>query len=742
MICVNSVSVYPKSISLKVGTWSYAAYAEVCPSNADCKEVQWHSDNSSVASVNSSSGYIYANGVGTTRIYADAVDGSGCFDYMTVTVSDAIFVTSVTLSQSTLSVNSGQSATLTATVNPASATNKNLSWTSSNNAVATVCGGVVTGVSGGMARITATATDGSGKSAYCTVYVTTTSILVSSVNIDPDKKSMYMGSSQYLYAIVCPENATNKNVTWSSTNPSVATVNPTSGLVSAQNPGTTVIRATAQDNSGAVGICELTVKPVLVQSISVNPSTLSLPKGTSGQLSATVYPSNATNKSVKWYSCDEDIATIDEDTGEVTAVGDAGETVRLWALSQDDTYIRGFCELSVLAPIPVSSITLSETKRELSKNETLALSATILPQNAFVEAITWHSSDSTVASVDSNGVVTAKKDGIALITATAGGKTSAACRIRIDSRPRVEILPDPDDDDFNIVRFVSSGKTWHCVDNDLLFSNADDYFLGVYDHLCERARLNCAVWNKQHQMYQNTEKTYTDDELLLLYAIDPHGVAFYVDWYSSNNPHADDSTTKWVYKNQIFQLFFNREPRYFARNIDGIWDQTFATPNYTSMLSESELYFGIHQVWDWETLILFSKVLLDVFILCVSTAIGNWACESVKTVTKWILYAFTVGEGIIENNSLNTVFSLSTEEALDNTSLNWVDAISNIYSACETLDDIATTLTMETNFYKDYIHYTTESTAYRVYLQMNKINGYPEYIEMADINEAIAALED
>lgn len=61
MICVNSVSVHPKSISLKVGTWSYAAYAEVCPSNADCKEIQWHSDNPSVASVNASSGYICAN---------------------------------------------------------------------------------------------------------------------------------------------------------------------------------------------------------------------------------------------------------------------------------------------------------------------------------------------------------------------------------------------------------------------------------------------------------------------------------------------------------------------------------------------------------------------------------------------------------------------------------------------------------------------------------------------------------
>ena len=71
MICVNSVSVSPKSITLKVDNWSYAACAEVCPSNADCKEVTWHSNNPSVASVNASSGYIYANAVGSTRIYGN-----------------------------------------------------------------------------------------------------------------------------------------------------------------------------------------------------------------------------------------------------------------------------------------------------------------------------------------------------------------------------------------------------------------------------------------------------------------------------------------------------------------------------------------------------------------------------------------------------------------------------------------------------------------------------------------------
>ena len=292
MICVKSVNVYPNSITLKVGSWSYVASATVCPSNADCKQVQWHSANPSIASVNAYSGYIYANGVGTTRIYATATDGSGCSDYLTVTVSNTVPVTSVTLNRSSLSIEKGQSTSLSATVCPDNATNKNVNWTSSNNGVATVSNGVVTAVANGYARITATAADGSGKSASCTVTVTG-NVLVSSICISPDTRTMITGKWEYFYATVCPADATNKCVTWSSDDPSVATVNPVSGLVYAENAGTTVIRATAQDGSGVVGTCRLTVNdPICVEDITLSRSYLVLYKGNTHRLTATVSPTN------------------------------------------------------------------------------------------------------------------------------------------------------------------------------------------------------------------------------------------------------------------------------------------------------------------------------------------------------------------------------------------------------------------------------------------------------------------
>ena len=345
MICVNSVSVYPKSISLKVGTWSYAAYAEVCPSNADCKEVQWHSDNSSVASVNSSSGYICANGVGTAHIYATATDGSGCSDYLTVTVSNTVPVTSVTLNRSSLSLEEGQRASLYATVCPDNVTNKNVTWKSSNNGVATVSSGIVTAVSKGSAKITATAADGSGKSASCTVVVTGDT-LVSSICISPDTRTMITDKSAYFYATVCPENATNRCVTWSSDDPCVATVNSVSGLVYAENAGTTVIRATAQDGSGVVGTCCLTViDPICVEDITLSRSYLVLYKGNTHRLSATVCPTNATTKTVRWHSSRPTVASVNSQTGTVTAKA-AGSAI-IYATAQDGSGVRSCCTVSV-----------------------------------------------------------------------------------------------------------------------------------------------------------------------------------------------------------------------------------------------------------------------------------------------------------------------------------------------------------------------------------------------------------
>ena len=344
MSCVNSIRVIPESITIKVGELYSDVYAEVCPYEAECKEVCWHSEDTSIATVNPSSGYIYGKGLGTTRVYAAATDGSGCRDYITVNVRETVPVESITLNHTTISVECDKQVSLTSTVKPSNASNKCISWMSSNNSVARVSEGIITGVSVGTATITATATDGSGKSASCNVRVTG-DILISSITVTPDTKTIKVGESAFLHTIVCPPNATKQSVIWDSYNSVIASVNPTTGLVVAKHPGTTIIRATACDGSGVSGYCTVRVVPIDVEDIVVCPESLSLNVGESSCLEATVYPVNATNPNISWTSGDCNIADVDSN-GCVTAKS-AGTTY-ICANANDGSGVHGCCAVTVI----------------------------------------------------------------------------------------------------------------------------------------------------------------------------------------------------------------------------------------------------------------------------------------------------------------------------------------------------------------------------------------------------------
>ena len=344
MVCVNSVNVYPSKVTLQTGSWYYGAWAEVCPTYAECTDVSWYSDNPSVASVNATSGYIYARSAGSTRIYAYATDGSGASDYITVTVTGKVYVTSVALNRASISLEKGDRFTLTATVCPENATNRALCWRSTNTSVAEVNNGIVTAKASGYAYIYAEATDGSGKYARCYVHVTR-DVLVTSVTVEPSSKTMTVGESAYLYAVVCPEDAINRGVEWKSSNNTVATVNPDSGLVIAQNAGSATITATACDGSGEYGECSLTVDPpVAVTGIQVCPTSLTMNVGDTARLCTVIRPENATNQRVTWCSSNENVACVDYYTGEITA--NLAGTATITATTVDGSYTAS-CTVTV-----------------------------------------------------------------------------------------------------------------------------------------------------------------------------------------------------------------------------------------------------------------------------------------------------------------------------------------------------------------------------------------------------------
>lgn len=437
MIYVNSVSVYPKRLSLKVGEWYYYTSVEICPTNASCKDIVWSSDNPSVASVNASNGYIYAKSEGTATIYAMATDGSRCSDSISVNVesgSENIYVSSVKLDRSKATIEVCETLLLTASVYPENATNRSVTWNTSNASVATVHNGIVYASSKGTATITATAADGSGKSASCVVTVTD-EILVTSIQMENSVYNLTLGKSDYIKATIRPQNAANKNIAWSSSDPCVVTVNPSSGLVYARNLGTATISAVAQDGSNQSAHCTIMVKNVPVKGICISHKNITLRKGTSKKLTADILPGNATNKNIIWTSCDEKIAIVYDD-GTITATGIGKTTVS--AISQSDNSIFTECLITVLPPIAVESVAVSPNHKSMNIGETATLTATVLPNNATNKTVKWSSSDIDIVEVDaSTGEILCHDAGEVIITATCvDGRHNGYCRVKVSS-------PDP-----------------------------------------------------------------------------------------------------------------------------------------------------------------------------------------------------------------------------------------------------------------------------------------------------------
>ena len=177
---------------------------------------------------------------------------------ITIGAQTNVPVTGVSLNTSTLNLIEGGTDTLTATVEPNNATNRNVTWSSDNPSVATVNNGVVSAVSEGTATITVTTVDGGYKDT-CPVTVTAAPVPVTGVSLNKDSLALGVGDSETLTATVAPANAANQNVTWASSDTSVATVDA-AGKVTAVGAGTATITVTTVDG-GKTAACTVTVRP-------------------------------------------------------------------------------------------------------------------------------------------------------------------------------------------------------------------------------------------------------------------------------------------------------------------------------------------------------------------------------------------------------------------------------------------------------------------------------------------------
>ena len=419
-IPVTGISLNKSSASVNIGS-TVSLTAAIDPSNASNKTVKWSSSNTAVAKV-SSSGVVTGIAAGTAKITCKSADNSSVSAVCTITVKQP--VTKITLSKTSASVLKGNKLTLTATVAPSNAANKNVTWKSSDTAVATVSSsGVVTAKTVGTATITCTAKDGSGVKATCKVTVKQP---VTKITLSKTSASVLKGNKLTLTATVAPSNAADKNVTWKSSDTAVATVS-SSGVVTAKTVGTVTITCTAKDGSGVKATCKVTVKQPVTK-ITLNKTSAKLFISKNLTLKATVAPSSAANKNVTWSSSNSSVATVSS-SGVVTAKK-AG-TATITCKAKDGSGVKATCKITVAKP--VTKITLNNTKADLVVGNQLTLKATVNPKDATNRKVTWTSSNTKIATVSSSGVVTAKGAGIVTITCKAadGSGVKEACKITV-----------------------------------------------------------------------------------------------------------------------------------------------------------------------------------------------------------------------------------------------------------------------------------------------------------------------
>ncbi len=412
--------------------------ATVKPDNTTDKTVTWTSGNEKIVTV--TDGVITAVGAGTAKIVASCGDVTAeCLVTVEVPITGIVLDKTELALENKITGDNTIYATdvIEATIQPEDATgDKEITWTSSDEQVVTVKDGNVTAVSDGTAIITATTSN--GKTATCNVTVTSTEIkdliAAEEITLDKTEGELEEGQTLQLTATITPEEATIKECNWSSSDETIATVNA-NGLVTAKKAGTATITVTTKDGSELSKKCEITVTPakIAVTGITLDKISTQVQEGKLVQLVATVTPDNATVKDCEWTSSDEAIATVDAN-GLVTTKK-AGK-VTITVTTKDGSELSAKCEITVIsAKVEVTGITLDKTSAETEEGKTVQLVATVTPDNATVKDCEWTSSDETVATVDVNGLVTAKQAGTAVITVTSkdNPEISAECTITITS---------------------------------------------------------------------------------------------------------------------------------------------------------------------------------------------------------------------------------------------------------------------------------------------------------------------
>ncbi|MCR5326681.1 MAG: Ig-like domain-containing protein [Bacteroidales bacterium] len=260
-------------------------------------------------------------------------------------------------------------------------------------------------------------------------------VLPEAVALNRHSIALEIGETAVLEATVTPANATNPALSWSSTQPSVATVDP-DGKVTALSEGQAIITVATVAGT-KTDACSVTVTKKAtpdpehddtIEGVTISPSTLEVGEGRTAQLKATVSPASAA-QDVEWASQSTAIATVDA-SGLVTGVSKG--TTKIYARSKANPDKQATCAVTVIQDPTLLGISFTVTEVNLTVGQTYTLSIIYSPEYAANKKVSWKSSDAGVAAVSSEGIITGLSEGTTTVTATSveGGFT-ASCAVTV-----------------------------------------------------------------------------------------------------------------------------------------------------------------------------------------------------------------------------------------------------------------------------------------------------------------------
>ena len=337
-------------------------------------------------------------------------------------------------------------------VKPSELSSSKLTWTSSDSSIVTVDeNGKITGIKEG--TVTITVTSANGKTATCKVTVTNDSVDVEEIVLNPKNVNLKVGETSQITSKVLPENATNRELVWSSSDSSIVTVDD-KGVIKGVKAGTATITAKTKDGK-VVSTVKVTIEsvptptPMVIESLKFNEDNVSVKKGNSLNLVVVVKPSELSSSKLTWTSSDSSVVTVDEN-GKITGIKEGTTTITV----KSSNGKTAKCSVTVTAnTIAVEEIVLDPEDVNLIVDETIQVTSRVVPENATNRELVWTSNDSSVVTVDED------------VTLNVGETTQVTSRVVPENATNRELVWTSNDsnivtvDNNGLIRAINPGTT-------------------------------------------------------------------------------------------------------------------------------------------------------------------------------------------------------------------------------------------------------------------------------------------